>query len=541
MANLWEGVKKLEPWSLDWWESLGKAETWEDFLEWMGKNLIYFAEVMGAGEIYETFADFIKFATRPLNNREINIAKSVFGNSINYDLVRVDSKALLGPSWTDRAYVSFNTINSWGSLEDDILVHELTHVWQYQEDGAIYMPEALHAQMGEGYDYGGPNGLWQAWQANKPFNEFNREQQGQIVQDYYRIRESRKPGRSGILPPTLESANLDAYVYYVQAVSTLTFDQLRNVTPTTPVTPTPPTTPVNRIPVAVGDRLSTYQNRSASINVLENDRDPDGDTFTIQSTTNGSFGQVSYLDGRVTYTPNSPQFTGIDSFTYTIADSKGATSEGTVEVWIEPTSELTIADTEFFLQSWVAKPLYTTNGAQTNTRFAFWPNQGNVRGMQHLMPAAQTQDTYAFIFHEFQGGAYDPTVGEILSIDYAEEHLQFNPPFKGAEVFWAPAIKQNGVVYLGPTNRFTHSTSTFDTDFTPFKAVQLPDLESDDFVAFQSSNANGGKTQMRHPDFSEAGSEITFGYARSSSYTGREGVEWRDHAIDNWKFVLTVA
>ncbi|MGD2049226.1 MAG: hypothetical protein PVH03_07010 [Chloroflexota bacterium] len=185
-SHLWEGVKDLKPWSLKWWESLGQASTWKGFLKWLGTAGIYALETAGIGEVYETAADFLKFNTRPLTGGEIAKAKVVFKNAINYDLVRVDHNALLGPSWTKRAYVSFNTINAWGPLTDHTLIHELTHVWQYQHMGAVYMPRAIHAQgTPAGYNYGGIAELRKRQKAGQGISSFNLEQQGEITGDYY--------------------------------------------------------------------------------------------------------------------------------------------------------------------------------------------------------------------------------------------------------------------------------------------------------------------------------------------------------------------
>jgi hypothetical protein len=185
-SHLWNGVKSLKPWSLKWWESLGQANTWKDFLKWLGETGVYVLETAGIGEVYETMMDFIKFNTRPLTDPEVEKAKIVFRNAINYDLVRVDHNAVLGPSWTKGAYVSFNTINAWGPLNDHTLIHELTHVWQYQNMGAIYMPRAIHAQgTPENYNYGGMAGLRTRQAAGKGISTFNLEQQGDITGDYY--------------------------------------------------------------------------------------------------------------------------------------------------------------------------------------------------------------------------------------------------------------------------------------------------------------------------------------------------------------------
>ncbi|MEQ9625732.1 PAAR-like protein [Coleofasciculus chthonoplastes] len=214
LLNIWQGVKTLNPWSLKWWQSLGQASNWKGVLKWLGINLINLLEIAGVGEIYETLADFIKFNTRPLTGEEIAKAKIVFGRAINYDLVRVDEAALLGPSWTNRPYTSFHTINSWGKMDDHTLIHELGHVWQYEQVGAIYMPQAIHAQnTKQGYDYGGVNGLKNA--KSKGFSSFNREQQPQILQDYYALKNGQRPSRQA---HGATSADLSLYEHFVREV-----------------------------------------------------------------------------------------------------------------------------------------------------------------------------------------------------------------------------------------------------------------------------------------------------------------------------------
>lgn len=222
LMGLWDGLLSLKPWSLDWWKSLAKAETWGNFLKWLGGRFVDLLEIAGVGEIYETAADFIKFNTRTLTAKEKGIASSIFGSSISLNLVRVDEYAVLGPSWSKRDYTSFHTINGWGKITDDVLIHELVHVWQYETAGAIYMPQAIHAQVwGEGYDYKGVTGLRKAKNAGKDIHSFNREQQGQIVQDFYRIKQGKAPYNPGGT-----AADLPLYAYFVKDVSTLSEAQL---------------------------------------------------------------------------------------------------------------------------------------------------------------------------------------------------------------------------------------------------------------------------------------------------------------------------
>lgn len=68
-------------------------------------------------------------------------------SKINSSPVVQREKAIIGPLFSDRAYTSFHTINNWGtnwgtvaSNVPDTMIHELTHVWQYENAGAIYMP-----------------------------------------------------------------------------------------------------------------------------------------------------------------------------------------------------------------------------------------------------------------------------------------------------------------------------------------------------------------------------------------------------------------
>lgn len=229
LLGLWEGVKSLKPWALEWWDSLGKADTWVGFIEWLGNRLLELAELLGVGEILETLADFVKFNTRKLTGEEIAKALSVFGASINYGLVRVDEaalsvwvikKLLQYPQY--REFTSLHTINGVGGIADYTLIHELTHVWQYQQSGAIYAFEALHAQhTAQGYDYGGLEGLRAAKSTGKGLTSFNREQQAQIVEDFYLIKTGRHPMFSS---GTAE--DLPLYAYFVKEVSTLGEDQL---------------------------------------------------------------------------------------------------------------------------------------------------------------------------------------------------------------------------------------------------------------------------------------------------------------------------
>lgn len=156
---------------------------------WLAEVVIAFLELLGIGEIYETICDFLKPSTRPLFAWEIAMAKSIFGNSINYQRVRIDESAYLGPKQNHFCYVSFYIINSWGQMQNSTLIHELVHVWQYENMGAVYIPRALWAQTTrEGYNYGGKDNLKLSIMKNKTLYDFNLEQQGDIISDYFQLK-----------------------------------------------------------------------------------------------------------------------------------------------------------------------------------------------------------------------------------------------------------------------------------------------------------------------------------------------------------------
>jgi hypothetical protein len=92
----------------------------------------------------------------------------------------------------------------------------------------------------------------------------------------------------------------------------------------------------NQAPVAQDDSAITNEDSAATIDVLANDTDPDGDALTVSAATQGANGAVS-IDGgaSVTYTPNAG-FSGNDTFTYTVDDGHGGTDTGTVAVTVNP-------------------------------------------------------------------------------------------------------------------------------------------------------------------------------------------------------------
>ncbi len=88
---------------------------------------------------------------------------------------------------------------------------------------------------------------------------------------------------------------------------------------------------VNQPPVANNENFQVNEDESITVNVLENDLDPEGQLLQIESILQQpANGSVNYDDaGNLTYKGNL-NFNGTDSVSYRIWDTEGATAEATV-------------------------------------------------------------------------------------------------------------------------------------------------------------------------------------------------------------------
>ncbi|MFZ2279090.1 MAG: tandem-95 repeat protein [Prosthecobacter sp.] len=95
-------------------------------------------------------------------------------------------------------------------------------------------------------------------------------------------------------------------------------------------------TAVNDLPVAFNDFASGLPGQMITpITVLANDIDPDGQTLTVSSFTQGLKGTVaSNGDGTLSFTPSGSFTSGQDSFSYTINDGAGGSATATVTVYV---------------------------------------------------------------------------------------------------------------------------------------------------------------------------------------------------------------
>lgn len=94
--------------------------------------------------------------------------------------------------------------------------------------------------------------------------------------------------------------------------------------------------PVADVPLAADDAVTTAAGAAVDVEVLANDRDPDGGVVRVSSVTRATNGWVLINgDDTLRYQPHTG-FTGLDGFAYTIADADGRTATAAVRITVEP-------------------------------------------------------------------------------------------------------------------------------------------------------------------------------------------------------------
>jgi hypothetical protein len=156
-------------------------------------------DVVGGPEAAE-FVLHLLSHSKPLSGDQVTAAQSVLGASaIRWNDIRIDEGGILEIIFSlnnRRAFTTFHTINMPPGEGLATAVHELTHVYQYERAGSVYIGQAAHAQAIAGqhaYDTGKADGLRKARADGRHFRDFNREQQAQIAEEYYLLLQGGGP------------------------------------------------------------------------------------------------------------------------------------------------------------------------------------------------------------------------------------------------------------------------------------------------------------------------------------------------------------
>ena len=138
--------------------------------------------------------------SRMLTDGEIMLARSVFGNAIDYVRVRIHERkwaffqprgVVMAPDghiWFHPKGNGFCSDFCCQTIDRQALfLHEMTHVWQRQK--GIYLPLVRHPFCR--YDY--------ALMPGRPFTKYGIEQQAEIVRHAFLLREGNTvPGAPGL-------------------------------------------------------------------------------------------------------------------------------------------------------------------------------------------------------------------------------------------------------------------------------------------------------------------------------------------------------
>lgn len=114
---------------------------------------------------------------RSLKPEEKRLLLTIFGNSVNLEPIEIVPTSVGAKG---RPYTLGNTIRvPDGTIFDaETLVHEITHVWQYQTRGTAYISDSvLHQLTGDAYETNLVPG--------QSFYDYTAEQQATIVERYY--------------------------------------------------------------------------------------------------------------------------------------------------------------------------------------------------------------------------------------------------------------------------------------------------------------------------------------------------------------------
>jgi hypothetical protein len=137
--------------------------------------------------------------SRPLTQPEIDYAHEIYLDSIDYTKITItrDSTLAVGAPRTIGNTIHLKSTPPWGHFKEDTLelteqgrltlIHEMGHVWQYQNGGLAYMPLSIIAQIRAAASSGerGAAYNWrEAHDAGTPWQDWNPEQQAHAIEDY---------------------------------------------------------------------------------------------------------------------------------------------------------------------------------------------------------------------------------------------------------------------------------------------------------------------------------------------------------------------
>lgn len=126
----------------------------------------------------------------PLTPPELKTIKDIFATSVDASRIRLVRTSIANAPTTlgDQIRIAPDQRTDtpdWMST----LVHETTHVWQYQTHGTSYITDSIYHQLRAKRAMGTRDGAYYNYQLKKGghFSDYSAEEQAQLVEDYYDI------------------------------------------------------------------------------------------------------------------------------------------------------------------------------------------------------------------------------------------------------------------------------------------------------------------------------------------------------------------
>jgi hypothetical protein len=133
--------------------------------------------------------------SRPLTAAERSLAASVFGDSIDYDPVRIVRRAwwpfqpkniVMAPCgnihFHRQSHLWSDDFGKEPLHAQGLFIHEMTHVWQAQLRGKFYLPLMRHPFCRYHYEF----------RPGRAFERYGLEQQAEIVRHVFLLRSGRQ-------------------------------------------------------------------------------------------------------------------------------------------------------------------------------------------------------------------------------------------------------------------------------------------------------------------------------------------------------------
>ncbi len=163
---------------------------------------------------------------RSLYESERQIVRDIFGNSVDAQRVSVVEARVANAPTTLGNQIRITP--GFDFLTEDnkaVLIHEMTHIWQYQTHGSGYITDALYHQLSSMIQTGTRNAAYMNYELDdtRDFSTYSAEEQATIIEDYYQIAFRYKNDPA---PPSWVEQRRQDLPYYERLVG-----QVRQATP----------------------------------------------------------------------------------------------------------------------------------------------------------------------------------------------------------------------------------------------------------------------------------------------------------------------